>query len=171
MRRGIGWMLVSAMLSVGVVTLTWAADGATVLGPQTVKGDLLKIDGEFYVLHDMTGKEIRLHVDQDTKTDGGFKTGDKVEAQVTDKGHAFSIKHVNAGSGGIAVLDPKTVNGDMLKIDGEYYVVHDMTGKEIRLHVDKETKLDGDFKTGDKIEAQVTAKGHAVSMKHGNPAK
>ena len=72
MRRVIGWMLLSAMLSVGVVTLTWAADGAAVPGPQTVNGDLLKIDGEFYVLHDMTGKEIRLHVDQDTKTDGGF---------------------------------------------------------------------------------------------------
>ena len=35
----------------------------------------------------------------------------------------------------------------------------------------KNTKTDGGFKTGDKIEAQVTAKGHAVSMKQGNPAK
>jgi exosome complex RNA-binding protein Csl4 len=169
MRRVIGWMVFSAVLSVGMGTLAFGA--AAVPGPQTVNGDLLKIDGEFYVLHDITGKEIRLHVDQDTKTDGGFKTGDKVEAQVTDKGHAFSMKHVNVASGAIAAVDPRTVNGDMLKIDGEFYVVHDMTGKEIRLHVDKDTKLDGDFKTGDKIEAQVTAKGHAVSMKHGNPAK
>jgi len=35
----------------------------------------------------------------------------------------------------------------MLKIDGEFYVVHDMTGKEIRLHVDKDTKLNGNFNT------------------------
>ena len=95
MRRVIGWMVFSAMLSAGMGTLTFAADGAAVPGPQTVNGDLLKIDGEFYVLHDMTGKEIRLHVDKNTKTDGGFKTGDKVEAQVTAKGHAVSMKHGN----------------------------------------------------------------------------
>ena len=58
-----------------------------------VKGDLLKIDGDFYVVKDPTGKEIRLHVDKTSKLDGAFKAGDKVEAQATDKDHALSIKH------------------------------------------------------------------------------
>ena len=44
-----------------------------------------------------------------------------------------------------------------------------MTGKEVRLHVDKTTKLEGAFKTGDKVEAQATEKNHAVSMKHVPP--
>lgn len=60
----------------------------------TNRGDLLKIDGEFYVVKEMTGKEVRLHVDQTTKLEGAFKTGDKVEAQATEKNHAVSMKHV-----------------------------------------------------------------------------
>jgi hypothetical protein len=49
--------------------------------------------------------------------------------------------------------------------------VHDTAGHEVRLYVDKTTKLDGAFKTGDKVEVQVTDKGHALSMKHVNPTK
>ena len=65
----------------------------------------------------------------------------------------------------------QTVQGDVLKIDGDSYVVKDMTGKEIRLHVDKTTKLEGDFKAGDQIEAQATEKDHALSIKHAQPPK
>ncbi|MBI4400893.1 MAG: hypothetical protein HY581_04610, partial [Nitrospirae bacterium] len=56
------------------------------------KGDLLKIEGEFYVVKDAAGKEVRLHVDNSTKLEGNIKAGDKIEAQATDKGHAVSIK-------------------------------------------------------------------------------
>ena len=34
----------------------------------------------------------------------------------------------------------------------EFYVVKDAAGKEVRLHVDKSTKLEGSFKAGDKVE-------------------
>jgi hypothetical protein len=43
--------------------------------------------------------------------------------------------------------------------------VKDPSGKEVRLHVDKTSKLEGDFKAGDKIEAQASEKGHALSIK------
>lgn len=65
------------------------------LSSQTVKGDLLKIDGEYYVVKDTAGKEIRLHVDKTSQLDGTFKAGDRIKAQATDKGHASSIKQVN----------------------------------------------------------------------------
>lgn len=45
-------------------------------------------------------------------------------------------------------------------------MVNDMAGKEIRLHVDKTSQLDGSFKAGDKVEVQATDKNHAVSLKH-----
>ena len=82
------------ILGVGMVTLSYAAGDTAAPESQTVKGDLLKIDGEFYVVKDMLGKEIRLHVDKTSKLDGAFKSGDKVEAQATEKDHAVSIKHV-----------------------------------------------------------------------------
>ena len=78
-------------IGVGMVSLSFAADMAAP-STQTVKGDLLKIDGEFYVVKDAAGKEVRLHVDKTSQLDGTFKAGDKIEAQATDKGHASSIK-------------------------------------------------------------------------------
>jgi uncharacterized protein YdeI (BOF family) len=80
------------VIGVGLASFSFAAGDMAEPQTQTVKGDLLKIDGEFYVVKDMTGKEIRLHVDKTSQLDGIFKAGDKIEAQATDKGHASSIK-------------------------------------------------------------------------------
>ena len=48
--------------------------------------------------------------------------------------------------------------------EGEFSIVKDITGPEVRVHVNKETKLDGMVKVGDKIEARVTSEGHATSL-------
>ena len=86
--------LSAMIIGVAMVTLSYAAGDMAAPSTQTVKGDLLKIDGEFYVMKDIAGKEIRLHVDKTTILDGAIKAGDKVEAQATDKNHAVSVKHV-----------------------------------------------------------------------------
>jgi len=65
----------------------------------------------------------------------------------------------------------ETVNGDVLKIEGEFYTVHDTAGHEVRLHVDKTTQLEGTFKAGDKVAAQVTNENHILSIRHAAPAK
>jgi hypothetical protein len=54
--------------------------------------------------------------------------------------------------------------GQLLKIEGEIYVVKDAGGKEVRLHVGKNTALDARIKVGDKIEAQVGPDGHALTV-------
>ena len=64
-----------------------------------VTGDLLRIDGEFYVVKEPSGKEVRLHVDGTSKLEGTFQAGDKIEAQASEKGHALSIKPTGAASG------------------------------------------------------------------------
>lgn len=160
---------IAMILSVGLAGLSYAAADTAAPGLQTVTGDVLKIEGDSYVVKDMTGKEIRLHVDKTTKLEGAFKAGDKIEAQATEKGHALSITKPLVADAQIP--GPQAVKGDVLKMDGEFYVVKDMTGKEIRLHVDKTTELDGTFKAGDQIEAQATEKGHALSIKHAQPPK
>ena len=88
---------------------------------------------------------------------------------MTEKGLALSITKplvADAHTPG-----PQTVTGDVLNMDGEFYIVKDMTGKEIRLHVDKTTELEGSFKAGDQIEARATEKDHALSIKHAQPPK
>ncbi|MEO5631257.1 MAG: hypothetical protein ABIQ24_05220 [Nitrospiraceae bacterium] len=105
MNRLIGLLAFGAILSVGMVPLTYAAEPTAAPGEmaapgsQAVKGDLLRIDGEFYVVKDTSGKEVRLHVDGTSKLEGTFKAGDKIEAQASDKGHALSIKPAGAASG------------------------------------------------------------------------
>ena len=63
------------------------------------------------------------------------------------------------------------IKGVLLRVEGENYFVKGKDGKEVRLHVDKTTQLDGTFKAGDKIEAQHTEKDHVVSIKHLQPTK
>ena len=63
-------------------------------GSKLIEGDVLKIEGEFYTVHDTAGHEVRLHVDKTTHLEGAFKAGDKVEAYATDKGHARSLYHI-----------------------------------------------------------------------------
>ena len=81
-------------IGVGMASLSFAADDMAALSTQTVNGDLLKIEGEFYVVKDILGKETRLHVDKTTTMDGSINVGEKVEAHATEKNHALSIRHV-----------------------------------------------------------------------------
>ena len=101
MKKLNGLLVFAMILSVGMATLSCATGDkaapdsqAVTPGFQTVKGDLLKIEGEFYVVQGISGKESRLHVDKTTQLDGAMKVGDKVEAQATEKYHASSIRHV-----------------------------------------------------------------------------
>jgi uncharacterized protein YdeI (BOF family) len=63
------------------------------------------------------------------------------------------------------------VQGELVKIDGDTYTVKDSTtGKETSFYIDKNstqldkdrTRLEGNFKTGDRIEARVAPDGHAL---------
>ena len=94
MRMFIGLFAFAVIIGVGMASYSYGASDMAMPSTQTVSGDLLKIDGEFYVVKDMAGKEIRLHVDKTTALDGAIKVGDKLEVQATEKNHAASIKHV-----------------------------------------------------------------------------
>ncbi|GJL64765.1 MAG: hypothetical protein NPIRA04_34190 [Nitrospirales bacterium] len=83
-----------------------AGQGATATGSQsqspesgmsegqgkTVEGELVAIDGEFYVVKSQEGTEERLHVSPTTQKSEELKQGDMITAQVTDQGHALSIQ-------------------------------------------------------------------------------
>lgn len=59
------------------------------------------------------------------------------------------------------------VKGDVLYWEGEELVVKEVSGREERLRVTAETKIEGvagRLKTGDKIAAQVNSDGRALSI-------
>ena len=64
------------------------------LTKDTIKGTLMKIEGEYYVIKDDNGKQPRIHVDKSTKMDK-VVTGDMVKAYVTDQGHTTTLQRDN----------------------------------------------------------------------------
>ena len=61
------------------------------LTKDAVKGTLMKVDGEYYVIKDNDGKQHKVHVDKSTKLDKVVE-GDMVKAYVTDKGHVTTLQ-------------------------------------------------------------------------------
>lgn len=57
----------------------------------TVKGTLMRMEGEYYWVKDTEGKEVKLHVDASTKLDKVVK-GDRVKAYITDQGHTTTLQ-------------------------------------------------------------------------------
>jgi hypothetical protein len=94
----------------------------------------------------------------------------------------FTIAILGAGVGIVGATDPMsekeakptmgerftndTVKGTLMKMDGEYYWVKDTDGKEVKLHVDKSTKLDK-VQVGDTVKAYITDSGHTTTLQRG----
>jgi len=60
----------------------------------TVKGTLMRTDGEYYWIKDSDGKETKIHVDKSTKMDK-VVPGDMVKAYITDQGHTTTLQRDN----------------------------------------------------------------------------
>ena len=146
-KRRIALLAFALISSIGIATLSYAA------GSKIVEGDLLKIEGEFYTVHDTAGHEVRLHVDKTTQLEGAFKTGDKVEAHVTDTGHARSIILLTA-AGKMAAPGSKIVEGDVLKIEGGVSSTVDTAGHEVRLCSCRQ-----DYATGRRLQGRDKCRG------------
>ncbi len=94
--------LIACLSAVIVLTLmawaggvTAAADPATSSQPSSgvrvVQGELLKIEGEFYIVKEAGGKEVRLRVNKESVVDARVKAGQKIDAQVLPDGHVLTI--------------------------------------------------------------------------------
>jgi hypothetical protein len=95
MKKLAGFLALVALFTFGLLTYADMASAAgmeSAAAAKTVKGEVLKIDGENYTVKDDTGKEVKLHINADTKKEGHIKVGDKNEAHADATGHAVSIK-------------------------------------------------------------------------------
>lgn len=66
-----------------------------------------------------------------------------------------------------AASEAAAVKGDVMYWDGDELVVKEISGREVRLRVTAQTKIEGAasrLKTGDKIMAQLHSDGHALSI-------
>lgn len=105
----VGVLSCSFLLCLGLSTVVSAADqfntghsGGTIwtvadkdkfVAGKEVKGEIVKIDGENYVVREASGAEVRMHVDASTEKKSNMtpKVGEHVLAKVDAKGHALSF--------------------------------------------------------------------------------
>lgn len=63
------------------------------------------------------------------------------------------------------VQDIHTIKGEIVRVERGAYLVRDSNGKQIRLPIGKQTKVDTPaYLVGDEIEAAMTSAGEVVSM-------
>lgn len=84
--RIIGVMLNSLMLCLSLSNVTQADEKyrATQEGIYTIKGEVLRTDGDTYVIRRYDGKEVSLRVDSATEMSEPIGRGDRIEAKVRD---------------------------------------------------------------------------------------
>ena len=65
-------------------------------GAKTIKGEVLRVEGNDCFVKGQDGKEIRLHVDLTTLKGRNIEPGEQIEAKVNDQYHALSIHSESA---------------------------------------------------------------------------
>ena len=130
--------------------------------PQTIEGEILRVHSDSYIIRDLSGREVRLHVDKSTKLDGNLAPGDKVVARVASPPsdatpYGKTIYKLNS---------PDSVEGQVIAIDGNTYVVRDTNGVEQRVYADSATTGTRNIVVGDRVVVvkSTTPTAHAESI-------
>jgi hypothetical protein len=58
-----------------------------------------------------------------------------------------------------------TIKGEVLRIKGEHVYIRQSDGKEMHLHTKSTTRMMGEFKKGDRIEAKVNDQNNVLSIR------
>jgi hypothetical protein len=182
MRRQLNWVVAILVLGWVVATPLYATDqpagsskGSKTLDtpgniPQSgdeslakkdaevLRGKLVKVEDQMYILETSPGRQVSIRSGQNTKFESDYKgmTGDWIEALVTPDMHLQSLKKSTPAY---------TVEGSVLKVEGDFLVVKDSSGKETRLRTGKDAKVHGSHKIGDSIRAEFTPEGQVLSIR------
>ena len=171
MRKQASWIMLSMFLGFISSASLYAAEPMIPSGPpqtgdetlakkdaEVMRGKLLRVEGELYTVETSPGKQVTARTGSNTKVDGNFKgmQGDWIEATVTPDMHIQSIKKSTPAY---------TLEGDVLKVDGDFLTVTGEGGKEVRLQTGKDSKLTGKHKVGDRIRAEYTPDGQILTIK------
>ncbi len=129
---------------------------------ELLRGKLVKVADELYTLETSPGRQVNIRTGKTTKFDANYKgiEGDWVEILVTPDQHIVTLKRSSPAY---------TVEGNVLKVEKDFFVVKDPAGKEIRLNTGSGTKIQGNYKVGDLIRAEFTPDGQALSIKPAKP--
>ena len=120
-----------------------------------IQAEVLKIDGDAYVVEDRLGRVINVPLSATAQRDEGIRIGDEVRIRILHKGKDVHIKSLTristySSPAGAAQL----VEGKLIKILQHAVLLKDISGREVWLEVDGSTWKDGNITVGDTIVAQ-----------------
>ncbi|MEO6308110.1 MAG: hypothetical protein ABIO96_13405 [Nitrospiraceae bacterium] len=72
--------------------------GAQSKGGRTIRGEVLRVEGDNYFIKGADGKEVRLHTDNNTQILKTIQQGDQIEAKVTDQNHTQKLDLLDRGT-------------------------------------------------------------------------
>jgi len=161
MKKLLGFLTFLVMLGyLCLVSLIYAHEANPKSWTGTVRGEVMKTDGKVFIVQDSLDRKVRLEVGPNCTVDEPIQVGDEIVAHVVHQGKQKYIKSLKRLiSSPIISSSPArisaAVEGEVLKIDRETYVIQDTAGKEVRLRVDGKTWKDGNITVGDSILANI----------------
>jgi hypothetical protein len=116
--------------------------------PNVLQGEVVRIDGDGYVIRESGGRDMRLRVDNTTRFDRNITVGDKVVAitnpMPSDAPYVTTMYRLDS---------PHVVQGEVVWTDENGYVVRDFTGRDVRLQSNSATVRNDNIRVGDRIIA------------------
>jgi uncharacterized protein YdeI (BOF family) len=114
---------------------------------QTIEGIVQQQDGNDYVIKENSGRDLRLHADKATKLDRDIRTGDRVvviTSTMPSDASMYSIYKLG---------NPNVLQGEVVRIDGDRYLIRESGGRDMHLRVDNTTRFDRNITIADKVVA------------------
>jgi hypothetical protein len=74
------------------------AKGAQSKGDKTIRGEMLRVEGDNYFVKERDGKEVRLQTDKTTQIMRNIQRGDQIEAKVNNQNHTLAIDLLERGT-------------------------------------------------------------------------
>jgi uncharacterized protein YdeI (BOF family) len=110
--------------------------------PRTIEGTVHHQWGNEYEIRDINGREWNLIVDSRTTRDSNITAGDRVMAITSDMPAGYYVYRYG---------NPNLIQGDVVRIDDERYIIRDATGREIRVRVDDLNRRHSLIRVGDRV--------------------
>ena len=114
---------------------------------QTVEGIVQQQDGNDYVIKEHSGRDVRFQVDNTTRLDRDIRIGDRVlvgTSTMSSDASMYSLYKLG---------NPNVLQGEVIRINGDGYVIRGSDGRDMRLRVDNTTKFDRNIAVGDTVVA------------------
>jgi hypothetical protein len=120
--------------------------------PNVLQGEVMRIDGDWYLIRESGGRDMRLRVDNTTRFDRNITVGDTVVAitnlMPSDTSYVTTLYRLDS---------PRVVQGEVVWTDENGYVVRDFTGRDVRLQSNSATVRNDNIRVGDRIIADTAS--------------